>query len=303
MSLNGMAYAKFSTLLVATIFGQLVAAQDDLRPLCSVASAQFVVGDTSLFTFEPRGKCSEAQFVFNDSTSLRIDIDGPDCTGLATHHVSLSAATPSGWAEFFLRCDDGGLCKNIFIQPQQADSNSQVPNRILQECLGEVDPTTAISLDPSLPTVSIAPSITSSLIDSLNTYTATASEIPSGTAQTPSINTYAVASTSIMGVDSAGTTQALVATATTPDTYSMESEAAETTQAVADSLNAHATPIPDASTLGSQSTGTTQLATDNFDTYTASVPSTYLLGGQSTFISSYVDITGTANICSCCTSI
>ena len=39
-----------------------------------------------------------------------------------------------------------------------------------------------------------------------------------------------------MGVDSAGTTQALVATATTPDTYSMESEAAETTQAVADSL-------------------------------------------------------------------
>ena len=106
-----------------------------------------------------------------------------------------------------------------------------------------------------------------------------------------------------MGVDSAGTTQALVATATTPDTYSMESEAAETTQAVADSLNAHASSIPDASTLGSQSTGTTQLATDNFDTYTASVPSTYLLGGQSTFISSYVDITGTANICSCCTSI
>ena len=186
MSLNGMAYAKFSTLLVATIFGQLVAAQDDLRPLCSVASAQFVVGDTSLFTFEPRGKCSEAQFVFNDSTSLRIDIDGPDCTGLATHHVSLSAATPSGWAEFFLRCDDGGLCKNIFIQPQQADSNSQVPNRILQECLGEVDPTTDTSLDPSLPTVSIALSIS----DSLNIYTATASDISSGKAQTSSIDTY-----------------------------------------------------------------------------------------------------------------
>ena len=148
----------------------------------------------------------EAQFVFNDSTSLRIAIDGPDCTSLATHHVSLSEETPPGWAEFFLRCDDGGLCKNIFIQPQQADSNSQVPNRILQECLGEVDPTTDTSLDPSLPTVSIALSIS----DSLNIYTATASDISSGTAQTSSINTYAVASTSIMGVESAGTTQALV---------------------------------------------------------------------------------------------
>ena len=39
-----------------------------------------------------------------------------------------------------------------------------------------------------------------------------------------------------MGIESAGVTQALVATATMPDTSSMESETAETTQAVADSL-------------------------------------------------------------------
>ena len=50
----------------------------------------------------------EAQFVFNDSTSLRIAIDGPDCTSLATNHVSLSAETPPGWTEFFLRGGDGG---------------------------------------------------------------------------------------------------------------------------------------------------------------------------------------------------
>ncbi|CZS92422.1 uncharacterized protein RAG0_02898 [Rhynchosporium agropyri] len=272
-----MARFKFSPFIFISMFSLLTAAQDDLRPLCSIASAQFVVGGTSLFTFEPGGKCTEAQLVFNDSSSIKIDINGPDCTGFATHHVSLNATTPPGWAEFFLRCDDGGLCKSIYVQPKSSEG-TDTPNKIFQECLGVADPIGITSSQTSFPTEAPSSGVT---------------QLVEGT----------------MGSQSRRITQSFIdsfdtSTATVLSTYPIVGQSTGTPEP---SSNTYAAPVSNTDPIAanpiaaSQSDGIVHSFIDNFDTYTVSVPSTYPVGSQTTSISS-ADITSTTNNCGCCTS-